>query len=292
MNEQMLDINEKREKNRKFLMNIRNLPSIPLVMMEAQKRLENPKTSAADLGKLISKDQGLVAKILAVANSPLYGLPRRVSTIEFAIVILGFDHIKNIVIALSMIEAFKNETDKNWDRKAYWTHSLMTASASKRIADDLGYNKTGEAFTAGLLHDLGIAVIQRYFKKEFDEICLQVEEQGMRHTNAEMQLLGLGHSEMGQILADKWNLPKILGETIIHHHLPSGSENNKVLCSIVHLADYMTQRLQVGSFSWDENMELDTNILQILNLGDAIYLDRFIQSYESLFKSQLETLTI
>lgn len=292
MNNQAIDINEKREKNRKFLMNIRNLPSIPVVMMEAQKRLENPKTSAADLGKLISKDQGLVAKILAVANSPLYGLPRRVSTIEFAIVILGFDHIKNIVIALSMIEAFKNETDKNWDRKAYWTHSLMTASAAKRIADDLGYNKTGEAFTAGLLHDLGIAVIQRYFKNEFDLICNLVEEQGMRYTNAEMQILGIGHTEMGQILSDKWNLPKILGETIIHHHMPSESEDNKILTSIVHLADYMTQRLQLGGFSWDENMELDTNILQILNLGDAIYLDRFIQSYESLFKSQLETLTI
>ena len=98
-------------------MNIRNLPSIPVVMTEASNLLENPRTSAAELGKLISKDQGLTAKILSVANSPLYGLPRRVSTIEFAIVILGFDHIKNIVIALSMIEAFKNESGKNWNRK-------------------------------------------------------------------------------------------------------------------------------------------------------------------------------
>ncbi|MBU1101665.1 MAG: HDOD domain-containing protein [Bacteroidetes bacterium] len=292
MNNETVDINEKREKNRKFLMNIRNLPSIPMVMTEASSLLENPRTSAAELGKLISKDQGLTAKILSVANSPLYGLPRRVSTIEFAIVILGFDHIKNIVIALSMIEAFKNENGKNWNRKAYWSHSLMTASASKRIADDLGYNKTSEAFTAGLLHDLGIAVIQRYFKKEFDEICLMNEEQGIRHSNAEKLVLGMGHHEIGQILADKWNLPKSLGDTIVNHHLPSASEKNKVLSSIVHLADFMTQRLGVGDFSWDENMELDTNILQILNMGDAVYLDRFIQSYETLFRSQLEMLTI
>ena len=79
------------------------------------------------LGKVISTDQGLVAKILAVANSPLYGIPRRVSTIEFAIVILGFDHIKNIVMALSMIEAFKRDDGKNWDNASYWVHSLMTA---------------------------------------------------------------------------------------------------------------------------------------------------------------------
>ena len=292
MNNQTVDIKEKREKNRKLLLNIRNLPSIPLVMMETSRMLENPKTSAAELGKLISRDQGMVTKILTVANSPLYGLPRRVSTIEFAIVILGFDHIKNIVIALSMIEAFKNESDKNWDRKAYWTHSLMTASAAKRIADDLGYSKTGEAFTAGLLHDLGIAVIQRNFKKEFDQICALHEEQGMRHYNAEVPVLGLGHHEIGQMLVDKWNLPKILGDTIYHHHAPSTSEDNKVLTAIVHLADYMTQRLGVGAFAWDDNMELDTEILQILNMGDAIYLDRFIQSYEQLFVSQLETLTI
>jgi HD-like signal output (HDOD) protein len=88
-----------RERNKRLLSGIRNLPSVPFIMVEVSKMLDNPRTGASDLGKLISKDQAMVAKILSVANSPLYGLPRRVSTIEFAIVILGFDHIKNIVIA-------------------------------------------------------------------------------------------------------------------------------------------------------------------------------------------------
>ena len=265
---------------------------MPVVMVEVSKLLSNPLTSAADLGKVINKDQGLVAKILAVANSPLYGIPRRVSTIEFAIVILGFDHIKNIVMALSMIEAFKRDDGKNWDNASYWVHSLMTASAAKRIADELRYQRTGEVFTAGLLHDLGITIIQRYFNSEFNAICGLVDSQEMRHLKAEEQILGLTHQEIGQLLANRWNLPESLGETIAYHHFPSALEDNKVLASIVHLADYMTQRLGIGCFYWDDNIQLDENIIDILKFGNESNLNRFIDSHEELFKSQLESVTL
>ena len=292
MADEILTLEAKREKSKNYLLNIRNLPSIPVIMMEVSKLLDNPKTSATELGNLISKDQGLVAKILAVANSPLYGLPRRVSTIEFAIVILGFDHIKNIVIALSMIEAFKNEDNKLWNKKAYWLHSLLTAAAAKRIADELGYRKSGEAFTAGLLHDLGISVIRRYFPKEFDLINETVAEQNVSFLDAEASIIGLSHCELGQILSDKWNLPQFLGDTILHHHDPFKSEENKILASIVHLADYMTQKLMIGNFDWDTNLQLDANVLETLHLGDEEYLEKFIQSYEPLFQNQVNTIII
>ena len=280
----------KRDKNKRKLAVIKNLPSVPLIMMEISKVLDNPRTGASDLGKLISKDQALVAKILSVANSPLYGLPRRVATIEFAIVILGFDHIKNIVVALSMMEAFKSHEEKNWNRHAYWVHSIITASAAKRIADDLGYKKTGEAFTCGLLHDLGISVIQKYYHDEFQEICSLVESQQMRYLSAEQKVLGFTHQDIGQFLAEKWNLPAILAEGILHHHQPSLADEEKVLAAIVHLADYMTVRFSMGNFEWDDNMSLDTNIIEILNLGDEQYVESFIESYYDLFQVQLESL--
>ena len=282
------NINEKKTYLR-LLSSIRNLPSIPIVIFEVSKLLNNPKTSASDLGRMISQDQGMVAKILTVANSPLYGLPRRVSTIEFAIVILGFEHIKNIVIARPMIEAFKKETGKNWDSKSYWNHSIMTASAAKKIADDLNYPKSGEAFTAGLLHDLGISITQRYFNMEFKAICDLVDKEQMRYLKAEEQILGLTHQEIGKFLISRWNLPEFLGDAIYHHHCPSKSEESKVLSSIVHLADYMTQKFGVGCFYWDENIELDENIIQILNFGNESNLNKFIANYEEPFKNQIET---
>jgi putative nucleotidyltransferase with HDIG domain len=289
MNKIMVENLPKKKTFIKLLSSIRSLPSMPVIMIEVSKLLNNPLTSAADLGKVINKDQGLVAKILTVANSPLYGIPRRVSTIEFAIVILGFDHIKNIVMALSMIEAFKRTDGKNWDNASYWTHSLMTASAAKRIADELRYQRTGEVFTAGLLHDLGITIIQRYFNSEFNEICGLAESQEMRYLMAEEQTLGVTHQEIGQLLANRWNLPENLGETIAFHHRPSVIEGNKVLASIVHLADYMTQRLCIGCFYWDDNIQLDEGIIDILKFGNESNLNKFIDNHEELFKSQLES---
>lgn len=284
------DIAKKKTMYRNYILNLKNLPSIPAIMFEIAKLLDSPRTSASELGRLISKDQALVAKILTVANSPLYGLPRRVATIEFAIVILGFDHIKNIIIALSMMEAFKNKSDKNWDRKSYWLHSFVTASAAKRIADDLGYLKSGEAFTAGLLHDLGISVIQRFFNKEFLQIIALVKNQQMLYISAEENILGLNHQDIGLILCEKWNLPQTLSDSIANHHFPSKSNTNKELAAIVHLADFMTQRFSIGSFDWDENIQLDENAIAILKLGDINYLNKFIDSYEELFKNQIDSL--
>ncbi len=284
----MTDIESKKKVYRNYLQNIRNLPSMPLVMVEVSKMLTNPMTSASDLGRLIGKDQGLVAKILTVANSPLYGLPRRVSTVEFAIVILGFDQIKNIVIALSMIEAFQSSSDEYWNRDAYWRHSLITATAAKKIADELGYPRSGEAFTAGLLHDLGISVMQRYLNNEFKVISNMVNETGICHLAAEEEVLGLTHQDVGRFLADKWNLPQTLGDAILNHHFPSNAEQNRVLSSIIHLADFMTQVLQTGDFKWDDNYKFDENVLHILNIGDASSLQKFIQSYEEVFKKQME----
>lgn len=276
----------------KLLSHIRSLPSIPVVMFEVSKMLSNPMTNANDLGRIISKDQGLVAKVLTVANSPLYGLPRRVSTIEFAIVILGFDQIKSIVMALSMVEVFKKSGGANWNNNAYWNHTLMTAAAAKRIADELNYPKPGEVFTSGLLHDFGIAIIQRHFNDEFNEICSLVETQQLNFLQAEEQVLGLTHQEIGKLLANKWNLPESLGESIANHHTPSKSESGKFISSIVHLADYMTQRLGIGNFYWDDNMDLDPSILEILNFGDEDKLNNFINKHAELFKNQLDSAII
>jgi Predicted signal transduction protein len=292
MNESQVNIQSKKETNKNLLLNVHNLPAIPIVILEVSKLLDNPLASAAELGRVINKDQGLVTKVLTVANSPLYGLPRRVSTIEFAIVILGFEHIRNILIAISMIEAFRGKNNKNWDRKSYWVHSLITATAAKRIADDLGYHKSGEAFTAGLLHDLGISVIQRYFTNDFNKICEMVEEEQVTYEQAEELILGLTHMEVGKLLAEKWNLPPSLSDCLNYHHTPSKAEISKQLASIVHLADYMTQKLLMGDFVWDTDYKLDNSIIQTLNLGDEAYLERFIMSYEKLFKANLESINI
>lgn len=287
-----VNISSKREWCKRLLSGIRNLPPLPIIMVEISKLLDNPRTGASELGKLISKDQAMVAKILSVANSPLYGIPRRVSTIEFAIVILGFEQIKNIIVAFSVMEAFRNKEDKSWNRRAYWVHSLITAGVAKRIADDLGFRKSGEAFTAGLLHDLGISVIRRYFEEDFKKICSLVDLQQLRYINAEEEILGITHQEIGSYLVEQWNLPEALSEAVLHHHEPSKATTQQELTAIVHLADYMTQRFTIGEFNWDENIQLDHSVIDILNLVDENYLNSYIDSYEELLKANYESIII
>ncbi len=267
---------------------IRNLPSVPSIIFEVSRLLDNPLTNASELAKIINRDQGMVAKILTVANSPLYGLPRKVATIEFAIILLGFENLKNIITALSMIETIKGKSDKYWNRKKYWAHSLATASISKTIADDLGYVRSGEAFTAGLLHDLGISILQRFLHTEFVNVINLVKEKNIPFLEAEKVILEATHQEVGYYLAEKWNLPTPLAESILYHHCPSKSNNNKTLASIVHLGDYMTQKLETGMFNWDDSLELDPSIFDILGLGDEKYLNEFIQSYRENFQNQFD----
>ena len=268
------------------LKSIRNLPSIPLIIFEVSRLLDDPMTNASDLAELISKDQGMVTKILTIANSPFYGLSKKISTIEFAIVILGFENIKNIIIALSMIGAIKGK-GKNWNRKKYWFHCLATASIAKRLAEDLGYPKSGEAFTAGLLHDLGIAIIQLYFNNEYNKIYKLINSKNVTSLEAENEILKITHQEIGNFLVEKWNLPKALCDSILHHHNPGQASENNSLVSIIHLADYLSWELDFGRFEFDKDIKPDLSILEVFGWADE-YLDEFIESYKEIFNNNLE----
>ncbi len=281
-------LQEKKERNKLQLMRIRNLPSIPTVIIEVSEMLENPRASAKDISHVISQDQGLVAKVLTIANSPLYGLPRRVSSIDFAVVVLGFEQIKNLVYALTLMEAFKSVSSKYWNKKKFWSHSFVTGMLAKKIADDLGYPKSSEALTSGLLHDLGISVIQRYFNDEFVRISELVELEEIPYAQAEMEVLGMTHEEIGYLLINKWNLPLDLGEMIRFHHNPSKAETNKKLTAIVHFADYMTQVTGIGDFNWDENYQLDGNLVDILSLGSDVYVSALISTYSQILTKEFK----
>lgn len=292
MSSEITDIDILRERNKKKILAIQNLPSIPEMVNNISDLLENPMTSVNDLGKVLSKDQALVTKILRVANSPLYGLPRKVSTIEFAIVILGFNNIKHIVMAMTAIDLLNSNNSSNWNRKEFWLHSVLIASLAKKISDDLGFRKSGEAFVAGLLHDLGISILNKFFKKEFNTIYDLVNNEGMDPLKAEKEVVGLTHAEIGHVLAEKWNLPDVLSNGILFHHHPSRTDDYREIAAIIHLADYITDRTKTGGLYWDNDLRFDMNIIQILNLKNEDYLNVLIENYEQIIEEQLQTLIV
>ncbi|MBI1938164.1 MAG: HDOD domain-containing protein [Ignavibacteriales bacterium] len=284
-----IDQNQKRERTQLVLKKVTTLSPIPRLLSEVLELLRDMNTSPQQLGRAIAKDQGMVVKILTIANSPFYGLSKRVSSIEYAIMILGFNEIRNIVTALSLMESTKNKSDQYMNQKELWTHSYVTATIAKKIADDLGVLQSGDAFIGGLLHDLGISVIHRYMHSDFVSVCEAVKT-GMSYNEAENMYLGMDHQNIGSTLLKYWNIPEQFCEIVKYHHTPNHSSNTKIVSSIIHFADYMTQKMELGSFSWDTGMELDPEAASILQFRDPDEINKFIESHHGLVQAQLETL--
>ncbi|MCF6269430.1 MAG: HDOD domain-containing protein [Melioribacteraceae bacterium] len=265
--------------------NIKNLPTIPKVVLEVNEMLRTHSGDIARLTEIVGKDQGLTTKILAVANSPLYGLPRNVSSLEFGIMLLGIGEISNIVTALSLASVVKGDNVENFDYMEFWTHSMLVGTASKDIAKRLGFHEiAGDAFVAGMLHDIGIQLTARYFPEQFERIIEIVKNKSVSYYKAEMAILGVTHEDIGHFLITKWNLPNNLAEVLKYHHKPSDLDKENVTLNIVHLADLMTKLFDIGNFVWDAGIELDESVISSLNFSDKQEMDEFVEEYFEIFQ--------
>lgn len=283
-----LSFQQKRERTSKIISNILNLNVIPKVVFELIKILDNPNTTAHELNKIISKDQALVTKILSVANSPLYGLQRKVSTIDFAILVLGFKELKSIISVISISDALKNKTDKYLNQKEFMLHSYMVGSASKKIAKDMGFQNNGEAFIAGFLHDIGISIVHRYLHSNFAMIHDLMETQKLSFRDAEIEVNGMTHEEIGSFLLEKWNFPAEICDAVLNHHNPGKAQTSPSMAAIVSVADYMTQSLKVGELKLDKDNHLDEYTLGKFNFEKELDAEKFAAKYKDLFWEQLE----
>ena len=202
------------------LNSITNLPVVPTYLGRILKALDNTELRAKKLAEFIEKDQALTTKILRVANSPWYGQSGKIATVDLAIIIMGLNSIKEIVIGMLVDKFFSRTPSYLFDVKSFWDYSLFCGSTSRLLARKLNYKKSGEAFVAGLMHDIGILILIQYFAYEFKEIKLLVESKKFNMVKAEELVLGTNHSEIGAWMAEKWNLPEHLVNCIKYHHIP------------------------------------------------------------------------
>jgi len=277
---------------RQKIQNILQLVPFPAVAMEVVRLVENPKTSASKLGEVISQDQALAAKVLKVANSPFYGFPKQISTINFAIVVLGFETLKEIVLSVSLASSLANKLDKDFEIEKFWRHSLLVGTTAKHLARDLGYRVSGEAFTAGLLHDIGILVIAQYFKKEFQQIVQIGKKREFPFEQIERRFLDNStHYEIGAWLAERWNFPDQLVEAISFHHQPHLAVKNPQLTSLVYLAEYACFKFGIENIEYaDHDESFDENlpaVLDILKLDGSFLNDGFIETYKKKIQADL-----
>lgn len=281
---------QKKENTLNLLSSIKNLPMIPKVVFNVTKMLSDPSISTYTLSSEIGKDQGLTAKVLSIANSPLYGLQRKVTSLEFAIVVLGYKEMSDLVTAISLADTLRVTTDKYFNQEEFWIHSLVVGTASKSIAHNLGHLDIGsDAFVAGVLHDIGIQILHKFLHPKFIEIIELVNQKNIFLLEAEKEILGLTHQEIGEYLAVKWNLPETLISPIRYHHEPLNAQSYKTITAIVHLADYMTQVHGLGNFNWGKELTLDESIIETLKFKNIDELGEFILNYRDLYAQTITT---
>ena len=268
--------------------NIIQLPALPTIAVEVASLIDNPNTSVSKLTRVISADQVLTAKVLKIANSPFYGFQRRISTLDFAIMVLGFDSLKEILISVSLISAFKKKQDKYFNSKEFWEHSLATGIAARTLARQLGYRISGESFVAGLIHDIGILVTHQYFHEDYIQIVDAVTEGNSTFQDMEQRVLYATHGDIGAWLAERWNLPDQLIEAIRFHHKPELAERNPQLTSLIHFVDYLCHKLGIGSLSYEKVDSFDPEALKILNISEAEITQAFYDSFGSKLREDLE----
>ncbi len=233
----MENTDDRAAKARAIAQRIMSLPTLPTVVAKMIEMIDDPKTNAVSLSKLIETDQVLTAKVLKLANSAYYGLPRQIGSLNMAVVVIGFSALRNIVLGLTVVERFSKNWDGYFDFSQFWEHAVACGVASRYLARDHGYLNAEEAFATGLLHDLGKLIFNQYLPEDFDRIVRLVHKKNIPFEQAELEVVGISHAEVGGLLAEHWRLPKRLVDGIAFHHRPSQATNGSLLPAVVHVAD-------------------------------------------------------
>lgn len=247
---------------------VKDLPALPHVVFQIMDLTDDPRATAQDVGKVISQDQGLTAKVLRLANSAYYGYSRKVATVSDATVLLGFATIRSIVIAASMSDILNRElTGYALGPGDLWKHSFGTAMTSRFIAQRSRFGAFEVAYTAGLLHDIGKVILNQFMKEIYQEVAGEATQYQISFLEAENRVLGFNHAVVGSRVARKWRLPADIVEAIAFHHNPVLAEKNPHLTALVHVSDALCSSLGLGVGADGMLYPVSKNAMELLHLG-------------------------
>jgi len=225
---------------RRRVENITALPTIPGVLKRLSVIIENPQVSLNEITQFVSNDPALTTKILKMVNSAIYGFPGRISSVSHAIMLLGLNVVKGLLLGVSVFEVMQKAMS------GLREHSLACAVASRIIAQRKGLKEPEEVSVAGLLHDIGKVILILEFPKEYQEAISAADTKRITIFEAEKGPFSESHAAVGYWLAEKWRFPRNLTEVIECHHNPLSARNAPLETSIVHVSDILVRGLGVG----------------------------------------------
>lgn len=246
------------------------VPTLPAIVARALEILNQANASADQAARLIGQDLALSAKVLRLANSAFYGIPRTISSVDQAIVILGFQTVRSLVMSASVMKILGKGGKGSLDRKGVWRHSVATALAARLLSRKLGRRlglDTEALFMAGLLHKIGVMILDSAVQSEYEAVLKNAGSEGAPSLpEIERTLLGTDHAAIGGMLCEKWGLPDELRSPIAHHITPRDSKAHLEQAAIIHLASHLAEISGFAAFVGVSQWPVDPSILEILTL--------------------------
>lgn len=220
--------------------------SPPTVYQRLMAVINHPRSGLADIAGVIAEDQGLTARLLRVVNSAFFSFPQRIDSINQAVTVVGTSQIRDLALATSVKALFEHVPEDLVDVDSFWFHSLACGVTARVVANQRRESNVERFLVAGLLHDIGRLLIYLQMGDEARRALHRARDERIPLFEAERDVLGCDHAEVGFVLLQEWNFPLALQEAVKHHHRPERASRYPVEVATVHLADIVAHALRWG----------------------------------------------
>ena len=267
-----------------LIMTASDLPTIPVVATKVMQLIESEGVSAEELARVVSADPAVAARVLKISNSSFYGCQRQIQTLSHAIMMLGYNTLRSLVVAASVKQVYK---PYGLTEKMLWEHSFGAGLAARLIANKTRLVNEEEAFLGGLFHDIGKIIMNFFDSQQFQKVMEKCYNEQISFLEAEQQVYSYTHAEVGGLVIKKWNFPEMLMKAVLQHHYFDFGEDEepsqiKLTC-VVGLANLFCHKLGIGVREPEEDLILHETIpANLLNLDEArinVLLEYFDQAY-------------
>lgn len=250
------------------------LPILPDVATTVLAMSDHPDYSARDYERVIARDTALTAKILRTANSPLFGSNGKITSLQRAIALLGMNTLRSICVAVAFQSSLYNrQLNRRFAPIYFWQHSMATGCAARVLACIIQSPCSGEAFIAGLLHDIGKLVLSLYLPEELDRVYDLMQAKRISQYQAEQICFdGLTHQDVGRMAAERWHLPPVYASSIAKHHNPTEDVFEiDALTACVHVGNCIAHEIDQGILTPTLPQNADPLVLDFLQVPEQQY---------------------
>ena len=249
---------------------IDQLEPVPPIATQILALTEDPDSSLKEISDLIRNDMALTANLLKICNSAFFSLPRQVESVRDAIALLGLDQIVELVLFNGLSASFRKEmVGYGLGERELWRHAVTSAHVAGMLAERFGTPQNKHLiYTAALVKDIGKLILGRFVAFSFEQINILVHSQGHSFNDAEQEIIGMNHEELGGLVAKKWHFSKKLIYIIRHHHLSDESARQDIETALVYLADIICMMMGVCTGADGLSYRFYSDVLNQLNLSE------------------------